>query len=353
LNPFGRRFKENGYQLTGTAEAGIRARHTIQPGTLAERLEVPATLPIGLRVAPRVEFAQSAELARSEGGNAVDVRVPGSIFLVGGGPIFRDVSFMASMSLAPTPDVHHLTIGFHNLLWDAVNVRVGRLLLTDFARPVHRYLTRHADGPGQVHVGSNPVSLEGVHAGIDIYGRPGGGPLLYRLALVNGAQSGDGMDIDDFKDVYARVAWTFDDRHTLGMFSYVGSSALEVATGGIRALFDDLHVTGGLDLELALGPVTPYLQAAVGHHADPNGDGASVLWFSGRAEVAWSITPDLLALVGYAQTGSADDSALDAQSAVAHLTWLILTNLKLGVEYQLKIDDIDRSRGVVLLDLAL
>ena len=191
LNAAGRRFKENGYQLDAGAEAEPRARSQLRPDP-DERHALLAELPLALRAVSRAVLSPDQ---RPAGSQLLDLEPFRAVYLLAGAALYPDVSFFMSSTLVPRASIHHAALGFHNLLSPEgyLNLRVGRLLLLDFGRPEHRFLTDFGNPIATTAVGLNPTVLDSTQHGVALYGRFLGRRLFYHLALVQGAQGPDGV----------------------------------------------------------------------------------------------------------------------------------------------------------------
>src|SRR5690606_14408563 len=185
LSELGWAFKERGYQLPLGADDPVRQARSIRPGGPGERLELLRQVPLALRA----QSAVAVPVDPSETGRSpVELQMLSDLFLLAGAPVYRNLSFSASASIAPEPFLHHASLGLHDLLGERVlSVRAGRILLLDFLRPNHRRLTREPSPVGASQVGLEPTRLDSTQLGLDAYGRPIE-PLFWRVAVVQGSQ---------------------------------------------------------------------------------------------------------------------------------------------------------------------
>lgn len=179
LNSYGRRFRENGYQLPDGAEDAARAMRTVEPGTAVEGLTLFKEVPLSVR--GQVFGLSIPNGSRKDGERVYENRL--FSFVQGGGSIAEDVSFFFTWTPFPSTDLHQARVGLHNvgegwLGQGSLNVRAGVLFLLDFQRPGHRALAAGLNDFGNTTVGENHFSLEAPQLGVQAYGRPVWGPLL-------------------------------------------------------------------------------------------------------------------------------------------------------------------------------
>ncbi len=356
LNAVGRAFADRGYRLPDGAEEPARARRTIEPGTIAEDLAVFKEAPLGVRgqvlgVAPIDADAQEAPI--------FDTRV--FSYLYGGGSVARNASFFFSWTPFPDPTLHQAKIGLHDLLdfWlgsGALNLRAGALLLLDSSSPGHRFLGPAPNRIGTVAVGLNRFALDDPNLGVQIYGRPAKGPLRYAIALVTGAPGPDGGESDDWKDGFARLAYTAfrntDHEVTLGGFGYRGRADIETDLGGVTlAQRDDFWIAGG-DVEADVGPLTLSGAGYARHHSDALPGGGAVSLAAWRAEALWGIHRRVTASLRWEQIRSDDAPDLEQRWLTPHVSYLVATNVVAAIVGRLDVDDIGMGSVVVDLDVA-
>jgi hypothetical protein len=325
LNAWGTRFRQNGYQLPEGAEDPARAAATIEPGTLAERTEIFATPPVSVRARVLGEWSEDAAGERRLGASVPYVR------LVSGGSLYENVSLLLSADVVPSPALHFLTIGLHDVLpRGGLSVVAGQLLLTGLQRPGHRSITRVASPLASVHVGDNPFALEGVHVGVSLQGRPGWGAFSYELAVANGSPGAPGQTGAGAPGVLGRVGLTTGE-HTFGVFGYGAVARLRVDRAGIEREWDDRFLVTGADAELSVSRLLFYAAGLFGVHADPRGEGEATRYFGVRAEVLWALTDELSAIARFDAVESAD-TTLRHRLATLHAGYLLLSSLRLSVE---------------------
>ncbi len=355
LNAFGRRFRENGYQLPGGAEDAARARRTVEPGTSASSATIFREVPLSVR---GQAFGIGRPLVEGDA-SPFDAKV--FAYLMGGGSLTRDVSFLFSWTPYPAPQLHHAKIGLHNLgeRWlgeGALNVRAGALMLLDFQRPTHRALSPGPASATGVAVGENRFTLDDPNLGVELYGRPGQGPLLYQLALLSGDPGTTGADRDRWKDGFARLAYTLfqDTSHelTLGAFGYLGRSEIETTLGGLVLVHrDDFHLVGG-DAHLELGPFDLFVMGYQRGDGDPLPSGGSVGLWGVRGEVLWAPMSFLTVGARYDQTSSHDDATLARQGVAGHVTHALDGNVFATLEWRQDLASVHASSVVLALDVA-
>ena len=352
LNAFGRQFQENGYQFPAGSEPAYREKDSQSPGTIIERVGLLRELPLAARAVGFVEIPTDATASAR---NSVNLKLLQNLYLIGGGSLYKDISFFFSGSIAPVPMLHHATVGVHNLFGDGVlNLRVGELLLLDFLRPEHRSLNRIGNLGATTHVGLNPTMLDTSHMGAEIYGRLFKRQLFYQLSVVQGAQGIDQIsDIDSYKDLFAQLQWTLRDRYTLGALGYWGQTQITDNTRLVKVRFTDpLWIAGG-DVQLRFGPVMFFGYGLYGHHDNPRGTGAPVSYVGLRGDLTATLTRDLYGIVRFDGVISSDDKTLEKRVASANLTYLLLTNFKLSAEFDADLMTFNRSTVYVIFDVAM
>ncbi|MCC7542312.1 MAG: hypothetical protein IT379_39200 [Deltaproteobacteria bacterium] len=325
LNASGTRFRQNGYQLPDGAEDPARAASMIEPGTIDERTAIFSTPPLSVRARLLAEWIEDAE-----GDQRLDASVPYAR-LAGGGSLYEDVSLVFSADVAPSPALHFLTVGLHDVLpRGGMSVVAGQLLLTGLQRPGHRSITRLASPLAQVSVGDNPFQLEGMHVGVSVQGRPGWGALAYELAVASGAPGAANQTGFGAPGVLGRLSLTTGE-HTVGAFGYGAVARLRVDRGGIEREWDDRFVVTGLDAELSVWRLLFYVAGVLGVHDDPVGQGEATRYVGVRAEALWAITQELSVIARYDAVESSDAS-LRHRLATLHAGYLLLTSLRISLE---------------------
>ncbi len=355
LNAFGKAFREHGYQLPDGAEDAARARRTLEPGTGRETLSVFKEVPLSIR-------GEVFGLVRPQptGKPASETSVYG--FLVGGGSLAKDLSFFFSWSPYPAPALHQARVGLHDLAasWlgpGALNLRAGQLFLLDFQRPTHRQLVPGPSAVGAVRVGESLLNLDDPQLGVQLYGRPGLGPLFYELAIVAGDPGPSGGERDDWKDGFLRLSYTLFQHSshevTAGGFGYLGRSDLVSEGYGIKLVHRDDVWYGGGDLELDLGPVNVFGMAYHASHSDPATDGHAVTFQALRAQALVALAPALSCGARYEQVRSTSVSSLERHQLAVHGAFSLATNAVLSLVYRHDFHDAASRSAVLTLDVAL
>ena len=353
INPYGRFFKENGYQLARGAEKQFRDRTTQEPGAVNARLDVFRSLPLAMRVVSTVQIPTDAVASER---NSVDFRMISDLFVLAGGSVYRDISFFAAASLEPNPFLHHASIGFHNLIGGegAMNLRAGQFLLLDFLRNDHRTLTRQGSLGATTRVGQNPTVLDTNHFGFDLYGRVLRRQLFYEAAIVQGAQGDDGIDdLDSNKDLFAQAQYFFGDEQMIGGLAYRGRTQILDTSQSTEVRFTDPFWIVGPTAEMHRGPLTFFGYALYNVHDNPTGFDEEIGFMGYRAQVDAAFTRNVLAILRYDRVESEDDFTLEREVLTTHLTYLRLMNLKMSAEYNADLMDFDLSTVSLRLDLAI
>jgi hypothetical protein len=352
LNEFGEQFKENGYQFRPGAEEPVKARKDIEVSTPDEKLIVHRELPLSVRFKSHVTVNQNPEVARDQGKNATEFVFPSEGVLVGGGTLHKDISALFSFTFVPEPDLHYIHFGFNNIIKDGwLNARVGKFLMLDYLKPGHRRITIHSNVPYEATMGKNPFYLDAHQAGIDIWGRPEFGPFFYQFALVNGSQEHHGpTDSDDFRDIYSRLSYTFNMRHTFGIMGYYGNAVIEESENGVTSRFNDKFVLAGADAEISLGPVLFFASGFAGQHKDPFNTGQTGSYFAFNTDLTCDFTSRLTGVLLFHQVWSPDDHGVEAIHLIPHLSYMVLRNMKASLEYMVNTHAIENSQVYIAFD---
>jgi hypothetical protein len=351
LNAFGRQYRDNGYQLPGGAEDAVRRDRNLEPGK-SENLTIFKEVPLSVR-------GQVFGLVPAAPEEADKPVYSNSIFafLIGGGSVGRDVSYLFTWTPFPDADLHQARVGFHNLFDDAIgagtlNVRAGSLFLLDFQRPGHRFLSPGAKDLTSLPVGNNSFNFAAPSLGIQAYGQPAWGPFHYELALVAG-DSIEGIDKDDWQDVFSRVTVTaFQNTNhqvTPGAFAYVGRADTETPLGGlVLSQRDDFWIAGG-DLEVDVGRFNFSGLGLARRDTDPAFDVLPQSYRAARGEVLWVPVSEIATSLRYEQVWSATPD-LQRQALAPHLTWIMRQNVLLTGVWRQDLTDFGESSFVVVAD---
>lgn len=353
LNPYGRFFKENGFQLARGAEEPFRQGATQEPGAVNARLDVLRALPLAMRALSTVQIPTNPNESER---NTVDFRMISDLFVLAGGSVYRDISFFAAASLAPDPFLHHASIGFHNLIGGegVMNVRAGQFLLLDFLRNDHRGMTRQGSLAATTPVGLNPTILDTNHFGFDLYGRVLRRRLFYEAAVVQGAQGDDGIDdLDSNKDLFGQAQIFFGDEQMIGGLAYRGRTQILDNSNSVEVRFTDPFWIVGPTAELHRGPLTFFGYALYNMHENPTGFDEQIDFMGYRAQIDAAFTRSVLAIFRYDRVESEDDFRLEREALTTHFTYLRLLNLKMSAEYTADLMEFDLSTVSLRLDLAI
>ncbi len=358
LNSYGRRFRENGYQLPRGAEDQARARRTIEPGTPNERLSVFKESPLSFRGEVFGVFRPSTDDSTTP---KFDNKI--FAFILGGGSIAKDVSYFFAWTPFPESDLHQARVGLHNIAEKtlgsgSLNVRAGAMFVLDFQRPGHRFLSTGPTSATSVSVGQNRFSFDNTNLGVQVYGRPKWGPVFYEVSLLSG-DPGDvegGTERDQWKDIFARATYTFfynsANELRLGGFGYRGRSDIVSESGGVTlAQRDDFYMVGG-DLEFDLGPFNLFGMGYIGHHSDAYLDGRDLTFYAGRLEGILSLSPRWTTSLRFEYVYSKDDTSLKQTQLAPHLTYQFASNVLGSLVWRHNVRHADESSGLFVLDAA-
>lgn len=348
LNAFGRSFKENGYQLPPGAEDIVRARRQLEPGTTSESLTIFKEVPLSLR---GEVFAVGAH-PESKTSNVLETRV--FSYMLAGGTVGPDVSYFFAWTPFPEASLHQARLGLHNigasvLGEGTLSAYAGMFLLLDFQRPAHRALAPGPSVAGSVPVGFNTFGLDEPNLGVMFFGRPTFGAWAYQLAIVAGDRGDNGIERDDWKDVFGRASYTFahNTAHelTLGLFGYAGRAEME-SVGDVDALIRDDFALAGADLEWDVGPINVAGMAYGSRHQNP-GTADPVSFVALRGDVTAMPWHDFVLSLRYEQVLADDNTGLAGAQIAPHVSYLILTNCVASLVWRY---DVERPRrGTALI----
>lgn len=353
LNRFGRQFKERGYEYEPPGETPFRARN-LRPDP-EQKLELLPEAPLALRVGSRFVVTPSA---REAGTNTLDLRPFESLYLVAGASLYPNVSLFASTTLAPAA-IHQAVLGFHDLgarkLGEgAINVRLGRLLLFDFMRPEHRFVTGFGNPIATTALGANPVVPDASQPGLAIYGRVLGQRVFYHLAVLQGAVQSDGIrDADDHKDLFAELQAEPHERVRLGVFTHRGRTQITDEQRGLRVRFTDPFATVGGMAELDTAALNLFAQALWVNHDNPLGTGEHESYWGFRLEAIAPIGPRFFLLARYDQLGSHHLEEGAMKHATFHFGHLPLGNLRVAFEAAVPLADLAQASLSLAIEVAL
>jgi hypothetical protein len=251
-----------------------------------------------------------------------------------------------------------------------VSLRAGQFELPlSFSPEVERLMASPYLIAGQA-TGGNNWTLDQPQLGIELTGDLGN-DIWYWVGVVNGSgfelnQFTNGFDNNSSRDPYFRLAKNFDE-NTIGIFGYFGNNA--VFLGGpdsLRLTHGDRFYRVGGDINWKISAHN--LRASFRYGSDANYDGLanSTLFYGGFMECNYYPT-DRLVIVGRydiiqldnpeaARSGGDEASPSPAGKTTWALTPgfqnLILPNIKVGLEYQIR-QARDEDRAIVLLHFAI
>lgn len=285
LNPFGRAFRNLGYQMPGGDEQYIKDKqlalgaeawkHAFPDGVWPGN--IPGTPPLAVRIS-------GAYVLNTQNKVEQDFKIPAGLNIIAAGTMSEDITFFAGIHLFDEGAIGFLNrayIQFDNLLdrWFpdyGLNIRIGQFLPDFMPFVIHRGLMKtpyitNAVGYGGV--------LGGHHGGIGIMeqaqrGIEAKGILNHRIQYVAGLVNGNGIpaageeegnfDDNNRKDIYARLAYKFggigldgydpqasegvlqetenwiDNSLRIGLFGYKGYA---------KPLVEEAHEEGGMQME--------------------------------------------------------------------------------------------------------
>lgn len=354
LNSFGRRFRENGYQLPEGAEDQARARRNVAPGAPDDKLRVFREVPLSLR-------GQAFGIVRAHSDGETDAIYDNSLFsfIIGGGTVAKDVSYFFSWTPFPDADIHQARVGIHNIAKSTLgegtlNIRAGALFLLDFQRPGHRFLANAPTSATSVTVGLNRFNLDDSTLGVQAYGRPGWGPFHYELSVVAGDPGEEGTERDAWKDVFGRLSYIFnyntDKEIRVGAFGYRGRSEIVSNFGGVELAQRDKFWMGGGDLELDVGKVNLSLMGYYSRHNDALPQGGRVDFMAGRATALWSPAKRWVLSARLEAVYSGDLHDLESYQLAPHVTYQFAENALATLVWRQDLVTPSESSGVFVLD---
>jgi len=262
---------------------------------------------------------------------------------------------------------------FNNKL---VSIRAGQYELPlSFSPEVERLMAFRYLAFSQ-SIGRNPFTLETPQLGVELTGDLGN-DVLYWLGVVNGSGFEGTLDNNAAKDVYLRVAKNFGE-NTIGVFGYNGSNRIledeETITLEDSSLVpvnhsDNFFRVGG-DVNWSFSNSNLRSTVLYGRDGNYNGLGVSTTFLGGFVECNYLVTDRFVVLGRYdivdlktAEAAGASEESEEEESDTAEAqktTWavtpgfqyLILPNIKVGLEYQFR-QTRDQDRAIVLLHFAL
>ncbi len=349
LNEFGRDFKNNGYRTPGEIGAvdstdfwskGFESLPVTVHGKFSEQI-APKGQPV-------TNFTSLDELQLNA---AVNFSSKVSVYLH---------THLWEDGGAGEPLVVSLRINdlFDNQL---VSLRVGQYQLPlSFSPEIERLSGFDYLGYAQA-LGANPWTIDQPQLGFELTGNLGN-DLWYWAGLVNGggfeANSFTGtLDNNSSKDPYLRIAKNFGE-NTIGVFGYYGTNTiLEDDTTGLDQT--DKFFRLGCDIRWNFSNLNVLTSVLYGNDNNFNGLDESTFFYGGFLEGDYVVSERTMILGRY-DIVTLDRLDADPNGGIDKTTWavtpgvqyLVLPNIKLGIEYQFR-KVAEEDRGIVALHFAL
>lgn len=392
LNPFGRAFRNLGFQMPGGDEQFIKDK-PVKLGAEAWKYafpdgvwpgQIPGTPPLAIRV-------NGAYLINTQNTVEQDFKIPSGVNILSAGTMGEDITFYVGIHLFDEGDIGFLNrayIQFDNVLsrWlpsYALNIRIGQFLPGFLPFAIHRglmntpYITNAVGFGGSLggHHGGGG-SLELAQRGIEA-----NGILNHHIQYVAGVVNGNGIptsgteenfDVNNFKDGYLRLAYKLggmgldgydpatedgvllntdnwrDNSIRLGAFAYIGNATPEPAVAPAEAseLPHDFNRTG-FDLDAYYADLNLFGAFLMSDEEMPDGDKVEFnAWF---IEADYVVYPWLLPGLRYEMINPEEGSS--TTRLVPNITALIRANIKTFAEMRIDPDAFNKDKVDLTLGL--
>ncbi len=334
LKGYGEEFAANGFQLPDKEEP---VRQFIDTGD--DLLTLQRNFPVAVRFDAFSRY-------RTEGKPAADFQTPWGLKLLSGGTIADNIGYYFYFYMnehGEVAGVEDAYLHFNDIGGSEFDLMIGQFQISD---PLYKRELRFTYEDFQIYrtvVGDSPANLTYDRGIVATYTFPTNTDIVVEVVNGNGiGELEDGfLDNDVFKNVFARVAQSFDPI-SIGAFTYLGSNEARRAGRDIENEFlywgPDINlVTEQVELNIqyirrtddnpdfAVNPGGDYLtEGWIGRlflNPDPDPD-------SGR------FFPELL----YNRVSS-EYPGLEYETVTAHLSYLLRRNLRLLGEYTRDIEN--------------
>lgn len=368
LNRFGRDFRDNGFRMPDEIEELLKRRKGPAPTT-----PTPSQAPAESGQAEdgdfwsfipdQIPFSIQGKIhgvLDPKGDVKTDVQFD-ELQLQAGGTMTPRVSYYLHHHLAEEGEPGTLYAGwfrFNNLAGSPWNVTVGQFELPLSFSPEIERLTSFGYLVYERQLGLNAFDLNTPQLGVQVFGQTERGTKLW-AGVVNGSglavdEATETFDNNSFKDVYARVGQELGE-HFVGGFAYYGRARATNATAGT---FSDGFLRVGGDAFLNLQKVIVFGSGLYGRDDNALGTGESRSFGGGfvegqlflndrtiltaRVDAVHQRLPAVFESDGgdEGEEDTAEEDELPFRVNTVAFTpgiqWLVLPNLKLGFEYQVR-----------------
>jgi hypothetical protein len=362
LTRFGRDFRDNGFRTPDEVQQLLHKSPVQAPPAPKEDFWsfVPEQIPFSVQ-------AKLHDAINPQGTIKTDFQLE-ELQLQSGGTFTPRVSYYLHHHLVEEGQPGTLYAGWirFNDLWgtDWVNVTVGQFELPlSFSPEIERLSSFEYLAYGR-QLGANPFTLGDPQLGVQVFGQSTRGTKVWG-GVVNGSglsrnDTTQSFDSNTFKDGYARICQEIGESY-FGGFVYYGRATATLSDVGT---FDDSFVRAGGDGSLSLKKVIVSGVALYGRDNNPLGIGERRTFSGGFVEGDVFLTDRTVVIARVdavhqsqpAIFGSTDDgdSALFRVNTVAFtpgIQWLVLPNVKLGFEYQVR-QSRDEDRALAQLHMS-
>lgn len=351
LNSFGWKFKENGYQVD-TEPNATEEKSVTKP---EEYLDLLNNVPLALRIKGTVQLKDSH--------SNVAFEFPENVEVLSAGRIFNNISYFYSQDLGTlTSGASPIGVGFiqfNNLIKDKwFNIRFGKFPIFGWHFDMEKNLVHNDYLIHETALGKNPFTLGESEMGLEIYGRPEGGPLFYHAGIFESFGNFEEKETPkpyNNKDLSLGLIYNLFDNQRFGLFSYYGKSLLPIEkqkpiesnffnlASSVNLDFDDLKVLGMYSYAQNLGFDKEVLQG-------------------GFLELDYIFYPNLFGynptLIGILR-GDLTSLTLPNNPKVSYesniipaLRLMLVRNVALTFEYGINPHDFNKNRGIIKIDTA-
>jgi len=350
LTRFGRDFRDNGFRTPDEVQQLLKKTapppQTPPPPAQDFWSFIPEQIPFSIQ-------AKLHDAINPKGVVKSDFQLE-ELQLQSGGTFTPRVSYYLHHHLAEEGSPGTLYTGWvrFNDLWgsDWFNVIVGQFELPLSLSPEIERLSSFEYLAYNRQLGANPWTLGTPQLGVEVFGQSQRGTKIWAgvangsgLALNDTTQS---FDNNNFKDVYARVTQELGESF-VGGFVYYGRAS---ATPQDSGTFDDNFVRTGADAKVVIRKFTVEAMAMYGRDNNPLGTGERRTFVGGFVQGEWFVTDRTVVLARFdgvhqaqpALFAAIDDSAsaeifrVNTLALTPGIQWLVLPNIKLGFEYQVR-----------------
>lgn len=348
LNETGRNFKNNGYRTDDELEPSTKKQSFWEQGYGA--------MPLAIHGKINQEFAPKGNVKSATGLEELQLNA--------GINMSSKVSFYLHTHLWEEGEVGGplvASVRINDLFGNRhFNLRAGQYELPlSFSPEVERLTAFRYLAFGQ-SVGGNSFNFEQPQLGVELNGELGN-DFWYWAGIVNGSGFGfneadEAFDNNSAKDPYFRLAKNFND-NTIGVFGYLGNN--QVFTDSVNFNQKDRFLRVGGDVNWNFSKLN--VRTTLLYGRDNNFDGLKnkTSFYGGFVEGNYNATDRLIFIGRYDMTKLADAEATTDEES-GQTTWtvtpgfqfLILPNIKVGLEYQVR-QKREQDRAIALLHFAL